>query len=117
MTATHAKTAMTSIKTVKAVAPPTEPVVFKKTWMKGVPKGVTRTDMVSPTQKQKVIAMIQPSNPFPSHVHIMARGTTCAASRTSSLMCAAASLPTNVLAAPVRPKIVANGTLPHIMLS
>src|SRR5689334_14031202 len=74
MTATHAKIAMTSIMHVKPVAPPTDPVVSKNTWTKGVPNGVVRTDMVSPTQKQKVMAMIHPSNPLPSHVHIMARG-------------------------------------------
>lgn len=40
------------------------------------PRGVVRTDMVSVTQKQKVMAMIQPKRPLPTQVHIMARGMT-----------------------------------------
>jgi len=61
--------------------------------------------------------MIQPSNPFPSHVHIIARGITWAASRTSSAMCAPASTPTKELVALVRPRMTASGIFPHIILS
>ena len=117
MTATHANTPMTSMMHVKPVAPAADPVVLRKTWTCCAPRGVSRTDIVSPTQKQKVIAIIQPIKPLPSHVHIIARGTTCAALRTSSDMCAPASTPTKQLAAPVRPTIVDNETLPHPILS
>jgi hypothetical protein len=117
ITATQAKIEITSMSTVKTVAPPFDFVVSTNTCMKGVPSGVVRTDSVSVTQKQKVIAMIQPRSPLPSHVHIIARGTTYAAFRTSSDMWAPASTPIKALTAPVRPRIVENGMLPHIMLS
>lgn len=133
MTATHPKILIKSIRTVKTVAPGTDPVVLTNTWMNGTrpsqhlasqlgerclpPRGVMRTDIVSVTQKQKVMPITHPNNPLPSHVHIIARGITYAASRTSSAMCAPASIPTKQLAAPINPTIAESGVLPHSMLS
>lgn len=117
MTATHAKIPMTNVMQVKPVALAFDPVVSRNTWTCCEPSGVSNTDIVSPTQNANVMAIIHPRIPLPSHVHIMARGMTCDALRTSSDMCAPASTPTKTPAAPVRPTMVARGTLPHIMLS
>lgn len=66
------------------VAPPTDPVAFKKTAMNGKPVGEFKAASASPTQKQNVISMTKPVIPFKTRVQAMPNGKTRDASLISS---------------------------------
>jgi hypothetical protein len=62
----------------------TEPVAFKKTWMKGNPVEFARTWSISLMQNAYVMIMARPVSPLSTRVHTIPRGRVQDASRISS---------------------------------
>jgi hypothetical protein len=83
-------------------------------WMKGWPVGVCRTSVtLVPRQKQNVMSMMNPSELLTTAVQTMARGRVCDASRSSSLMCVAASDPRRAKTGASWPTMHERATLPQ----
>jgi len=72
------------ITIVIPVAAGTDPVEFRKTWMKGKPVVEARTLSMSPTQNASVTIMTKPVEPLRISVQTMPKGRTRDASLISS---------------------------------
>lgn len=70
--------------TVMPVAPPTEFVAFRNTWMNGNPVSVSMSLSMSPRQKVYVMSMTKPVVPLRIRVQTIPKGRTREASLISS---------------------------------
>lgn len=81
--------------------------------MMGMPVGEFRTSSMLPMQKQRVMIMVNPSNPLKNVAQTMAEGRTRPASLSSSDMCAPASGPKKHHNGVVMPTRHESPVLPH----
>jgi hypothetical protein len=114
---THPNTAMIVVIDARAVAPEMDCVALYMIWMWGCPVGVMMALSTSPRQKQKVTSMRKPKLLLTTAVQIMARGSVCEASFSSSDMWVAASAPRREKIGESCPTSTDRPTLPHPALS